>query len=228
MPFERFPQAADELFDFDDPVPATAGHALLAAAALASGERDEFREHERRWTELADRHGLAWLAAVETLGIAVVEITCGAAEQVERRLRESREVVTVLGDIWWAGTTDAYLGAALVQLDRPTEFLRFADYYDAAPLVLDRDTQIRRLLLRAQALRMRGSPADAEKAARRGLELAAPTDLVLTHSDALLTLADVLVERGQAEEANSARAEAVALLRAKGNHAAVARIVAGA
>jgi len=58
--------------------------------------------------------------------------------------------------------------------------------------------------LRSRSLLIRGLAADAEVAARRGLELVEATDLVLDHADALLTLADVLDARGVVEEAATA------------------------
>jgi transposase len=61
-------------------------------------------------------------------------------------------------------------------------------------------------------------------AARRGLELAEQTDLVLDHADALLMLADALDALDRADDAATARGEALTKLRAKRNLAAVARL----
>jgi hypothetical protein len=116
------------------------------------------------------------------------------------------------------------LCAAIGAQDQPQEFLRLADALDTSALVPDRQVLIRRDLLRSRARLLRGSAADAEIAARRGLELVESTDLVLDHADALLTLADALDARGLREEAITTRGEAAARLRAKGNLAAVARL----
>ena len=94
--------------------------------------------------------------------------------------------------------------------------------WTSSPPVPDRQILIQRNVLRARALLLRGSAADAEVAARRAVGLAESTDLVTDHADALLTLADVLDARGLADEAPSARAKAAELLRAKGNLAALA------
>jgi hypothetical protein len=48
---------------------------------------------------------------------------------------------------------------------------------------------------------------------------------VLTHAEALLLLAEVLDERGNTDEATSSREEAKALYRAKGNLAALSRLI---
>ena len=82
---------------------------------------------------------------------------------------------------------------------------------------------MRRSLLRSRALLLRGAAADAEVAARRGVEVAATTDSVLHHAGALVMLAEVLDARGLGAEAVEARAGAVERLRAKGHLAALAR-----
>ncbi len=225
LPFDRFAVLAEEqLFALDEPISGSAGHALMAIGSLAAGDESGFLEHERRWRELIDRNGLGWLGAAHALVIASVETWVGNAEGGERRLREARDVLTALGDIWWVSTLDGSLCAAVGAQDRPQEFLRLADAFDASAPVPDRQSLIQRSLLRSRALLLRGSAADAEVAARRGLELVGSTDLVLDHADALLTLADALDVRGLKEEAATARREALVRLRAKAIPAAVARL----
>ena len=79
-------------------------------------------------------------------------------------------------------------------------------------------------MLLARAHLIRGSAVEAEAAARRALKLLESTDLVATHADALLMLADVLDARDLGEDAAAARGEAIAILRAKGNLAAIAHL----
>ena len=91
-------------------------------------------------------------------------------------------------------------------------------------MITDRQTLIKRQLIRARAHLLRGSAVEAEAAARRGLKLLESTDLVTEHANALLMLAEVLDARDLGDAAAAARSEAVAKLRAKGNLAAVARL----
>jgi hypothetical protein len=84
-------------------------------------------------------------------------------------------------------------------------------------LVPSRQIVIQRNIVQARALMLRGSAADAEAAARRGLELAERTDLVPNQASALLTLADALQARGLPGDATLARSRAADLFRAKGN-----------
>ena len=224
LPFDRFTASAWELLSTGEPISGSVGHALLAVAALAAGDDPGFREHEGRWRDVVDRHGLAWLAPVHGLAIAYVEISVGEAEAAERRLREAREFLAAIGNIWWADMADGFLCEAVGAQDRPREFLRLADAFAASVQMTDRATLIRRQLLLARAHLLRGSAPEAEAAARRALKLVEPTDMVLDHASALLMLADALNERGLRDDAAAARIDAVAKLRAKGNRAAVARL----
>jgi len=137
---------------------------------------------------------------------------------------EARDILTAVGDLWRVSTLDSALCAAVCAQDRVQEFLRLADALEASPAVLDRQILVRRSLLRSRALLLGGSDADAEIAARRGLELVTSSDLVLDHADALLTLADAVDARGLGEDAVTASEEAVERLRRKGNLAAVAEL----
>jgi hypothetical protein len=99
--------------------------------------------------------------------------------------------------------------------------LTHADAFEASDLVPDRDTLVRRPLVRARALLMRGSTADAEDAARRALAAAEGSDLVLSRAEADLVLADVLEARGRTHDAAAGREHAANILEAKGFRAAL-------
>ncbi len=216
--------AEDQLLTLGGPMAESAGHALLAAASLAAGDSARALEHERRWHEIIEHNGLGWLGATQAIPFAIVETWCGDAEAAEHRLREAREVLVALGDIWWVETLDGELCDAVGAQDQPQEFLRLVDAFDVSISVPDQGVQARRSVLRSRALLLRGAAADAEVAARRGVELAATTDNVLDQANGSTVLADVLDARGLAAEAAEARAVAIELLRAKGHLAAVARL----
>jgi hypothetical protein len=216
--------ARDELLTLGGPMAESAGHALLAAASLAAGDAADAREHELRWREIIDRSGLGWLGATQAIPFATVETWCGKAETAERRLREAREVLVALGDVWWVETLDGELCDAVGAQDQRQEFLLLVYTFDASISVPDAGVQARRSLLRSRAFLLRGAAADAEAAARHGLEIAGTTDNVLYQAGASSMLADVLEARGLASEAVEARAAAIERLRAKGHLAAVARL----
>lgn len=197
---------------------------MLAAAALAAGDDDGFREHEERWRDVVDRHGLTWLAAANGMEIGFVELWAGRAEAAERRLREARQFFTQIGNVWYMSVADEYLCEAVHAQDRPREFLRLADAFAASTLMSDRHNLIKRQVVLARAHLLRGSAVEAEASARRALKLLESTDVIPDKVDALLVLADALDERGMGDEASRVRLDAVAKLRAKGNLAAVARL----
>jgi class 3 adenylate cyclase len=221
LPFDRFAAIAQELFSTGEPISGSTGHALLAAAALATGKDREFREHEERRRNLLDRNGLAWLDATQGQSIANVEISVGRAEAAERRLREAREFLDAAGNLWWVDLVDSSLCDAVAAQDRPREFLRLADAFTASDLMTDMAALVRRPLVLARAHLLRGSAPEAEVAARRALKLLEPTDMLPDRANALLTLAEVLLAREMGAAAVAARSEAIAMLRAKGNLAAV-------
>jgi class 3 adenylate cyclase/tetratricopeptide (TPR) repeat protein len=224
LPFDRFAADAEELLSLGEPISDGVGHALLAVAALATGDDPGFHEHEERWQDVLDRNGLPWFAATHGLWIASVEISVGKAEAAERRLREAREFLAPIGNIWQVDLVDSYLCEAVGAQDRPREFLRLTDAFTTSVQMTDRHTLIRGQLVLARAHLLRGSVVEAEAAARRALKLVVPTDFVPNHANALLTLAEALDARDLGEDAAVARSEAVAKLRAKGNLAAIARL----
>ena len=224
LPFDEFPATARGLPRRGEPMSDSVSHALMAVAALAAGDDGGFQEHQERWRDLLDRHGLAWLAAAQAMEIAMVELSVGRAEAAERRIREAREFFVAIGNLWYISIADEFLCAAVGAQDRPREFLRLADAFAATVLVTDRENLIKRQLVLARTHLLRGSPVDAEIAARRGLELAEETDLVLDHTDALLMLADALDALDRGDDAAITRGEALTKLRAKRNLAAVARL----
>ena len=224
LPFDRFRGDAEDLLALGEPISGCVAHALMAVAALAVSDDLGFHEHEGRWRDVLDRHGLAWLAATHGLWIAFVEISVGKAEAAERRLREAREFLAAIGNIWWVALVDEFLCEAVRAQDRPREFLRLADAFEASVSLTDRGTLIRRQLLLARTHLLRGSTVEAETAARRAIKLLEPTDFATDHANALLVLAEVLDVRDLGEHAAAARREAIAKLRAKGNLAAVARL----
>ncbi len=224
LPFDRFPKTARELLSTGEPISGSTGHAMLAVAALAAGDDPGFHEQEGRWREVLDRHGLAWLTATLGLSIAYVEISVGRAEAAEQRLREAREFLAAIGNVWWGDMADAALCEAVGAQDRPREFLRLADAFATSVVMTDPDTLARRQLLLARTHLLRGSAPEAEAAARLALKFLEPTNMLPDHANALLMLAETLDVRDLGDDAAEARSEAIAKLRAKANLAAVARL----
>lgn len=227
-PFDGFPSVADEIDSIaKHPLTMSASAALRAMAALGAGDDDAFDRHERDWRDVLDHHGLSWVSAAHGLVMAALEMWVGRAAIAEQRLREARDVLAAAGDVWWIDSIDALLGSALATQGRRREFLTHVDAFENSNPVPDRDSLVRRPLLRSRAFLMRGSTADAEDAARSAVSAAAGSDLVLSLAEANLALADVLEARGRPDDAEAARGHAAGILEAKGFRAALNH-VAGA
>jgi class 3 adenylate cyclase/tetratricopeptide (TPR) repeat protein len=224
VPFPRLATDAQELFGAGEPVADACGHALMATATLAAGDEDAFELHEARRRDVIDRHGLAWLGAAHGMELAFVELSVGRAESAERRLREALEFFTRIANVWYMSVAEGFLCEAVYAQGRTREFLRRADAFGASMLMTDRHNLIRRQVVQAWSHLLRGSAVEAEASARRALKLLDGTDVVPDRVNALLVLADALDARGMGEEAEAARRDAVAVLRAKANVAAADRL----
>ena len=78
VPFGQLAAMAKErLFALDEPISASAGHALAVVSGVAAGDEAARLDHEQRWHEVVDRHGLSWLGAAQALIIAGVETSAG-------------------------------------------------------------------------------------------------------------------------------------------------------
>ncbi len=225
LPFGRFPDVANELASQDDPVSVSSGLALGVLAALAAGDAAGVSEREGEWRRFVTKHGLAWLGATHALQMGCVEVWSGEAAAAEKRLREARDVLSGLGDVWWVSSADGHLCDAVAAQGRRRDFLRLADRLVESVLIRDRQSLIRVSLVRSRAHLLRGSAADGEAAARHGLRLAATSDLILDRANALLTLAEALDARDRREAVTDARGQALTLLGDKNHIAAIAHLV---
>ena len=208
-----------------EPISGSVGHALMAVAALAAGDDLGFREHEGRWRDVLDRHGLAWLAATHGLAIAYVEISVGEAEAAERRLREAREFLAAIGNIWWVGPgrripvrrgRSAGSAARVPPARRRVRGLR----PDDRPGDPHQTPTVAREGPPAPRVRPRGgSRREARAQARRS----PPTWCSITRTRCSCSPRSS-TRAISGDDAAAARSEAIAKLRAKGNLAAVARL----
>jgi hypothetical protein len=114
-------------------------------------------------------------------------------------------------------TFAAILARALEMQGRDDEALELAAVSRDNAGVEDLTTQVQWRGPRARVLARRGERAEAEQLAREAVELAARTDFLSLHADALVDLAVV------ANDENAAR-EARVLYERKGNVAALARL----
>jgi len=215
-PFERFPVFAHELPCRGEPISDVVAHALLAAAALASGDQAGFGEEEEQWRELVEHHGLSWLGAAHALEIAIMELAVGQAGAAERRLRGAREYFVATGNLWYTSIADGFLCESIGAQGRREDYLRLADAFAATPVVNDPFDLIKLDLALARAHLLRGSLPDAEARARQACARVARTDFLFIRASALELLAKTLDARDRKDEASAALDEAHRTLVAKG------------
>jgi predicted ATPase/class 3 adenylate cyclase len=207
-----------------------AGHRILAAnvdamRAYLEAMRANFG-HARALAEASSRT-LRELGAVVDLAAlrswtGEVEMLAGDFEAAEDRRRAGYETLEPLGERAILSTLAAYLAEALYAQGRDEEALTFVAVSADAAAADDLTSQILWRTTCAKVKARTGAVEAGERLAREAVALAAGTDCLNLHGDALVSLAVALAARDRREEAEQAAREALRLFEAKGNLAAAA------
>jgi tetratricopeptide (TPR) repeat protein len=142
----------------------------------------------------------------------IVELSGGDWVAAERPLRVAYEGFAARGLGVGAAATATLLARALFgqgRDDEADELTRFSEAHVGEHL----RTAITWCGVRAQVLARRGRYADAERHARRAVELASGTDVLVDHGDVRLALAQVLRAAGRETEAVEQARQAAELYR---------------
>jgi tetratricopeptide (TPR) repeat protein len=145
----------------------------------------------------------------------------GDYEAAEHVMRPSLEILDEAGEKGYYSTGLGYLAEAVYSQGGYEEAEQLALAADEAGGADDVETQRLSLGVRAKELARKGESAEAERLARRAIELLEPTDTLTGKAEALLNLAEVLQLAGRRAEAASAAHEAAELYAAKGAKAGV-------
>jgi tetratricopeptide (TPR) repeat protein len=198
---------------------------LCSLAYLRSmrGDFAEARELYGRARDLLRDLGGAVLAASTSLASARVELLAGEPARAEHELARDYEALDALGERYFLPLIAAHLAEAVQAQGRDEEATKLAA--SARELADEDDVEAQALWRRvhAKALANDGRLDEAERLAREGVEVLAPTDALVMKADALVGLADVLRARGEPER-REALAEAQDLYELKGNVIAAARV----
>jgi tetratricopeptide (TPR) repeat protein len=172
------------------------------------------------------------MAAFEELGVTMtssvthpasfVAMLAADAATAEAHLRRDYEGLEAMGEQGYLATTAAFLAQAIAAQGRHDEAERFIQVSREAAGEDDYSAQMVWQGLQARILAGRGQLGEAEALARSAVALAARTDFLNQHGDALLELAGVLAAAGRAAEARSAVTDALELYERKGNLVAAA------
>ncbi|HEX6702889.1 MAG TPA: BTAD domain-containing putative transcriptional regulator [Gaiellaceae bacterium] len=195
---------------------------LAALQAMLGGFDEAQRLLERAKTALAD-FGVAWGA--KSHSAALVAMLAGDVEEAERCLRAEYDYFASRGEKGFLSTTAALLARAVEAQGRRDEARELTEVAERSGASDDLATQIVWRGVRARVLAEDGDGVVvAERLARDAVELAAQTDRLNFHGDALVDLAAVLRKSGRADDERDALAAALGLYERKRNLVAVARV----
>ena len=189
------------------------------AGLYAMQDKDETaRATLGRAKSYLDTLGPTMTAAI-TQPAAFIAMLAGDPATAETHLRFAYESLSIMGEKDNLATEAALLARAIAAQGQTR-------YDEASQLIVisleaaageDLVTQIIGQGLSARILAHRGSHAGATELASSTVALAAQTDLLSQHADALLDLADVLAASGRLPEAQAAATQALDLYQRKGN-----------
>jgi tetratricopeptide (TPR) repeat protein len=143
----------------------------------------------------------------------------GDPATAEKYLRLEYDSLDQLGERRFLSTSAAKLARAIAAQGphRYDEAIQLIEISRETAADEDLSTQLISQGLYARILADRGRHREAVELARTVAALAAQTDLLNEHGDALLELSHVLAAAGQASEAHSAASQALGLYQRKGN-----------
>jgi predicted ATPase/DNA-binding SARP family transcriptional activator len=193
----------------------------LAFLTAIQGDLDEARALLMKARRLMDDAGeWVWILSWHVAFVSLLEADPVAAE---REIRPSYEALKRIGEKSHFSTMAHALALAVYEQGRYEEAESLASECAAAARANDVNSRITSGGVRAKVLARRGELAEAEASARDAVSLAADSDLLTAHGDALVDLAEVLALAGRHGEAAGAVREAIQLYEQKGNGLAVSR-----
>jgi tetratricopeptide (TPR) repeat protein len=161
--------------------------------------------------------GLKVVVGSSTELAGIVGLLAGDAAAAESHLRLGFAVLEEMGDRSGLSTNMAMLAEAVLAQGRDEEAIELTVLSEQAAAAEDLPVQVQWRGPRAKALARRGELEAAERLAREAVSLAARTDFLNLHANALLDLATVAQRDRRFEEAAAVARAANALYERKGN-----------
>jgi tetratricopeptide (TPR) repeat protein len=194
----------------------------LAGLYAMQGRAEEARQVLARGLAAFEELGATMTSSV-THPASFVAMLAGDVATAEAHLRRDYRRLEQMGERNYLATTAAFLAQAVAAQGGHDEAERLIAVSRDAGAGEDLLAQVVTQGLLARILAARGQLAEAEELARSAVTLAARTDFLNQHGDALLELAGVLAETRRTREARAAVDEALGLYERKGNLIAAAR-----
>jgi tetratricopeptide (TPR) repeat protein len=159
----------------------------------------------------------AWATANAVFGEWQIEMLAGKPERAAAAARESLSIFGAMGAKNEGSTAAALLAVALAVQGRHDEAIRYADLAASWAAPDDIASQVGQLTARAHVLAARDDLPGALAAVREAVLSSEGSDDISQRGDALVDLATILMQAGQADQALTALHDAIALYDRKGN-----------
>jgi class 3 adenylate cyclase/tetratricopeptide (TPR) repeat protein len=205
--------------------PLVEANAASSRAGLEAmlGNFDEARALVARAAAIYDEleHRLYRAGLSEVAG--PIELWAGRPDAAEEELRHGYAILSESGDTALVGYPALMLAETLLVQEREDEARSFAELGKAA---ISPDDTLDQVLARMVDARLRARAGDvtgAQADARHAVDLAAGTDALVLHADALARLAEILALAGRGSEARAAFDQAIELYERKGHVVSAAR-----
>jgi tetratricopeptide (TPR) repeat protein len=193
--------------------------AALAPLVAMQGRRSEAAELIRESRAVMQQFG-EWIWIV-TFWWGFVHLWNGDPRSAERELRPAYDELKKIGEKSHFSSICHALASVTLAQGRFDETERLTQECEEAARENDVHSQILWRSIRAKTVAHRGDLALAEQLARDAVEIAAASDFLFAHGDALVDLADVLVLGARRDEAVQMLQASLVLYEAKGNLLAV-------
>jgi DNA-binding SARP family transcriptional activator len=189
---------------------------FLACHEAMAGRVEEARARIAESSERVRDLGLIWQGGVQQLMRGHIERFAGDAVASEHHIRSARESFIAIGDRLFLSTALVDLPRAVYAQGRYDDARSLVANIDEVPAPADVEWRIKREGVHACLLARGGRFEEAEHRARKGVAIAAQTDMLWFHADVLMDLVEVLRLAGRPREAAEAAGEALALYKRKG------------
>jgi class 3 adenylate cyclase/tetratricopeptide (TPR) repeat protein len=200
-------------------------HHLTQLYAM-QGEFDKARQAGARAQHIYDDLGAGLLAAALSISVGQVQLLAGNLEEAREVLTRGYAAVQEMGGAFLQTGIAGLLGKVAHGQNRLDEVAVLSRTIESLADADDIDAQTEWRSLRAAALAHQGSATEAAELATAAVDLARTAQAPLLLAGALVTLADVQEQHGDADGSAATLREALELYRAKGDLVSAGRLEA--
>ncbi|HEU0234875.1 MAG TPA: BTAD domain-containing putative transcriptional regulator [Candidatus Limnocylindrales bacterium] len=167
--------------------------------------------------------GLRWQTGTHDLLAGFIEMLAGDPAAAATHLQTAVDFFSEVGDMWFLSIVSVEQARALCERQLDAEAAALVAHLDTLPADPSASYRVRRGEVLARLAARRGDHAAARSLAEASVALAAETDFLGFHGDALVGLAEVHRRAGRPHDANAALVGAFDLFVRKGNVVAAER-----